>query len=176
MIKLIQPSLALHSHDVPGYKYRMSETWKMPKAASASDVVYWIQYAYDQTDYGLHNVVINCHGLDGRLFVGGDGQPTINTSNVGLFTGVKNKCSTIWLVACEVVKTAAGKNFCSQLAQNAKCNVVAADSNQHVDATFYLRFCPKNCIDEYEGATYMWDSGGKEKKIGQDGSGVAGTK
>ncbi|MCI0379685.1 MAG: DUF4347 domain-containing protein [Gemmataceae bacterium] len=174
MIKLLQPSLALHSCDVPGYKYRMKETWAMPKGASASDVVYWILYAHDHTDYGLHNVVINCHGGDGKLYVGGD-SPTINISNVGIFSQLRKKSiGTIWLVACNVAKTGTGKYFCEQLAMNSGCTVVAANVTQHVNAAFYFRCCPKYCLDNYEGTTYSWDSGGKRSQISQDGAGVLG--
>ena len=135
MIKLKQPSLVLHSCDVPGYKYQMWQSWTMPKGATPKDVIYWIIYARNHTpELRLHNVIINCHGHDGKLYVGGDGQPTINNYNVGLFSELKNiDLGAIWLVACEVSNTVIGKDFGERMAQLAGCSVVAADAIQYVE-------------------------------------------
>lgn len=174
MIKLKQPSLVLHSHDVPGYKYQMWQSWVMPKAATAKDVVYWILYARDHSpELWLRNVVINCHGHDGKLYVGGDGQPTINNYNVGAFSELKGKdLGTIWLVACQVANTGIGKYFCEHMAQLAGCSVVAADANQYVETGT----CPFGCVDNYEGHTFEWDSSGKKRPAGQDGGGIPGVE
>jgi hypothetical protein len=176
VIRLKDYSLALHSHDVPGYKYTMSQTWTMPQGARPSDLVYWILYARDHSpEFSLRNVVINCHGLSGKLYIGGDGQPTLNSNNLGIFSQLQNKeIGTIWLVACEIAKGFKGRYFCEQMAKTAGCNVVAADVSQHVDFTFYLRLCPSKCIDEFEGKTYWWDSSGACHAIGQDAAGVPG--
>lgn len=172
MIKLKQPSLALHSCDVPGYKYQMWTTWKMPKAATVKDVIYWILYARDQTpELILNNVVINCHGSDGKLYVGGDKQPTINNYNVSEFSKLKGKdIGTIWLVACEVANSGVGKYFCQQMAQLAGCTVVAADAKQYVEVST----CPWGCVDNYEGHTYNWDGSGQKDVVSSNGSGIPG--
>src|SRR5215475_2088043 len=141
MIKLRQPSVVLHSDDVPGYKYRMWQTWKMPRGASASDVVYWINWAIDRSpEMELHNVLINCHGGPGTLYVGGagNGGKTITAPDLGIFKNVRRgSLGTIYIVACEVTKNDGtnplGKDFCRQLAINAECFVVAADAIQSVD-------------------------------------------
>jgi hypothetical protein len=171
MIKLKQPSLALHAHDVPGYRYQMWQSWKMPKAATAMDVLNWILYARNHTpELWLRNVVINCHGLDGRLFVGGDKQPTINKGNIDIFTQLRAKdLGTIWLVACKVASTDAGKSFCRQLARNAGCSVVAADENQ-----YGVSYCPWGHVDNFEGHTFEWDAAGVKYDVAQDGSGIPG--
>ncbi len=173
MIKLKQPSLVLHSCDVPGQKYQMWESWVRPKAARPMDVVYWILYARDQTpELWLRNVVINCHGLDGKLFVGGDGQPTVNNYNVGIFDKLRGKdLGTIWLVACKVANTGIGKYFCEHMAQLAGCSVVAADASQYVDA-----YCPWGCVDNYEGHTYEWDASGKRALVSGNGAGIPGVQ
>lgn len=171
MIKLKQPSLVLHSCDVPGYRYEMWASWKMPKGASPMDVLYWILYARDQTpELWLRNVVINCHGNDGLLAVGGNGQPTMNGNNIGIFTQLRGKdLGTIWLVACLVANTGKGKNFCQHLAQLAGCSVVAADTEQ-VGAIW----CPWGWVDNFEGQTYEWDASGKRSMVAEDGSGIPG--
>ncbi len=133
MITLKQPSLALHSCDVPGYEYRMWASWKMTKGARPMDILYWILYARDRTpELLLRNVVINCHGLDGRLFAGGDGQPSLNNDNINIFSQLRGSdLGTIWLVACKVANTGHGKGFCQRLARLAGCSVVAADATQY---------------------------------------------
>jgi hypothetical protein len=166
-----QPSLALHSHDVPGHKYQMKWTWQMPPKATARDVAYWILYAADHSkEMGLENVILNCHGGPGVLGVGGEGasDPQIDLSNVGVFSLLKDTdLGTIWLVSCDVAAVEKGpggqdgKRFCAELAKAADCEVVAAGVDQRVDVSFYLRMCPWGCIDDFEGVAYrFYPSGG----------------
>ncbi len=160
MIKLSQPSLALHSYNVPGYEFKMWQSWKMPKTATVPDVISWINWGIDHSpDLSLHNVVINCHGGPGRLRIGENCRLTVNET--GLFTPLRSKgaIGTIWLVACEVAKDE-GKYFCSQLAIAAGCDVIAGDKNQHVDIGFYFRFCPSNAIDDFEGNAFRFSPAG----------------
>ncbi len=188
MIKLRQPSLVLHSCDVPGYKYRMKTSWEMPRGASANDVVYWINYAINASDEAyLHNVVINCHGSPGGLHVGGcnnskkgiTGGSAIWAGDLGVFKGVKRgSLGTIYIVACEVAsdKTTAklGTNFCSQLAINAGCFVVAADKIQSVDFWFQVFNHPYGAIDDYEGNVIEFSPSGGQR--GWNPSDATGTE
>ncbi len=172
MIKLSEPSLALHSFDVPGYKYKMWQTRKMAKFTNATDVVNEILWSIGQApDQQLGNVVINCHGSPGTLYIGAtdkyleakDTDITININNLGAFSSLKKKgLGTIWLVACRVAKGTEGDNFCASLARAAGCNVVAADKKQFVNFGYYLSACPDNCIDRFEGTAYLWDSTGSK--------------
>ncbi len=172
MIRLSQPSIALHSFDVPGYKYKMWRSEKLSKYTNVIDVVSWIQWAITNSpEMYLDNVVINCHGNPGILYVGEKEQYIntertsiiIDTNNVGAFAPLKPKgLGTIWLVACKVAKGATGKEFCARLAKTAGCNVVAADKNQRVNVGFYLGSCPDNCIDKFEGNAFIWDSDGNQ--------------
>lgn len=177
MINLKQPSLALHSYNVPGYKYRMWQTWKMPSTATAKNVVYWIQWGIEHSpELYLHNVVINCHGSPGYLHIGE--KTGIGVEDLGAFIELRQKQSvgTIWIVACNVAQQVdenaaetegqnnrLGRYFCSELAKSAACQVVAADKLQYVDISFYLRFCPDNSIDDYEGTVYRWDAAGRQE-------------
>jgi hypothetical protein len=188
MIKLRQPSLVLHSCDVPGYKYQMWQTWKMPRGASASDVVYWINWAIDRSpEMELHNVVINCHGSPGGLHVGGcndsktgvTGGSAIWAGDLGVFKNVRRgSLGTIYIVACEVAKsgktTKIGENFCTQLAVNAGCFVVAADAIQSVDFWFQVFSHPYGAIDDYEGnVTEFGPSGSSQPWNPADATGLA---
>jgi hypothetical protein len=177
MIKLRQPSLVLHSCDVPGYKYLMWKSWNMPRGASASDVVYWINYAINcSPEQSLANVVINCHGGPGKIHVGGcndfengiTGGNKITAGDLAVFKNIKRgSLGTIYIVACEVTKAGAssqiGVNFCNEMAINAGCFVVAADEIQSVDLDFESTH-PYGCIDDYEGnVSEFWPSGGGKR-------------
>lgn len=174
MIRLSDPSLALHSFDVPGYKYRMWQTRKLSKYTNPTDIVNEIMWAIDNSpEMYLDNVVINCHGNPGRLYIGAkekylktsDTDVTINIGNVGVFAPLKKKgkLGTIWLVACKVAKGADGSNFCAEMARAAGCNVVGADKIQRVNFGFYLQSCPDHCIDKFEGTAYRFDADGNKE-------------
>jgi hypothetical protein len=174
MIRISQPAIALHSHDVPGYKYRMWQTWKMPEHTVAQDVVNWILWGINHSpEMYLDNVIINCHGVPGGLQIGKkklvsnpkNSTEWIYSGNVGLFSPLEKRGSlgTIWLVACEVAKDSKGKQFCAELARTAGCTVIAADKVQRVNAGFYLQACPDYCIDKFEGTAFRWNSDGNQE-------------
>ena len=149
MLKLKQPALVLHAHDVPGYRYKMQYTWTMQRGAGAETVLNWILAAYDVlcatngNDSRLYNVIINCHGVPGGLLAGGAGSPSINIGNIGNFSRLQ-RCGIrmIWLIACEVA---------SQQGEV-----------QHVNLfDFYMRGCPWGCIDNFEGLTYRFKPTGQ---------------
>ena len=159
MIRLDKYSLALNAVKVPGPNYRMDETVKMTDSTTVYDVINHILTAVSNTgsELKLKNVVINCHGSPGVIYLGE--KTFIRTEHVGLFNMVKSYIGTIWLTGCQI---GSGANFCSQLAITTKCNVVAADVLQYINPGYYLRLFPKNCIDEYEGTAYKWDANGKK--------------
>jgi hypothetical protein len=156
MIKLKQPALALHACDVPGYHYKMQTTWLMDKGASASQLVFWIDWAIRYSDnQRLENVVINCHGTPGFLHIGGSWSG-FGIEGVKLFEKFKETkaVGTIWLVACRVVDSPSGshigEDFCSALARASGAKVIASRDSQRVEGVFDF-FRPNNCIDSYEG-------------------------
>ena len=107
MIRMKQPSLVVHSHDVPGYKYQMKWTWKMLPGTTAGDIVNWVLHAnngqFGARHQRLENIIINCHGSPGSLYVGGVHSADLNIGNVGVFSSLQScDIGTIWLVACEV--------------------------------------------------------------------------
>jgi len=162
VIKMMQPSLVIHSCDVPGFKYQMWATWNAPEGMNAIGAVNWIASAVDRSpDMELKNVIINSHGDPGVLYLGGKDDPTIDIGCAGAFSQLRAKdIGTIWLVACEVAKDSAGRAFCTQLAINAGCDVVAADEEQIVEGAFYDSNTPWGCIDEFEGNVYRFDAAG----------------
>jgi hypothetical protein len=179
MIRLAPTSLALHSHDVPGYKYKMDLTYTLERFSNVYHVVTRILLAAQQApNQKLKNVVINCHGLWGQLLVGENNS--INTGNVGIMRLLNRsgqKVETIWIVACLVAGFNDGKyhyrklpvklgaHFCAEFAKAAGCFVVAPEKTQYVNPGFYLRLCPDNCIDNYEGKVFRWDANGNEQEF-----------
>jgi hypothetical protein len=184
MIRLKQPALALHSHDVPGYKYKMRFTEMLDPTATVHVVVGKIIAAAKSVPEGsLKNVVINCHGSPGLLHIGA--ATTINTGNVSAMGLVRHGhlVETIWIVACsvagghgigyrdrrgryaDIIPGPLGAHFCAELAKAAGCYVVAGERTQFVNPGFYLKFSPDNCIDDYEGRVYRWDANGKEERF-----------
>lgn len=158
MIRIKQSALVLHSHDVPGYRYKMQTTWLMPKGATAVNVVYWIDLAIQNSaNKRLENVIINCHGDKSFLAVGG-GNKGFGKEGIQYFYKFrgKNAIGKIWLVACNV---GAGFDFCHALAKAADCKVIAGTTEQWVEDTFEF-FCPDYCIDSFEdGANYYTPDG-----------------
>jgi len=173
MFKLKQPSLALHSHDVPSHRYTMWKSWNMPEGAKPEHVIHWIKTARDHTpELWLRNVVINCHGLDGRLYIGGAKYPVIDNYNAKIFGQLKGmEIGTIWLVACKVASSAIGKHLCMTIAQQVGCSVVAADESQ-----YGVIWCPFGYVDNYEGHTFEWNAAGEQQQVRQDGAGIPGVE
>jgi hypothetical protein len=176
MISLRPPSLALNSFDVPNYEYHMTTTWKMPRRASIRDVLYWIGYACDRSpDQELKHVVLHNHGSDGCLYIGkneSDNYLTIDSSNVDLFAGVRNRqIGTIWIHGCEIAKTDSGRGFMRRMAVAAGCDVVAADSIQYGWWTpFGVLFMPRGNIDDFEGTVYRASASGNVEKFYPNGN------
>ncbi len=162
MIMMKQPSLVLHSHNVPGYKYKMWATWTVPKTVTASTLVGWIESAIDQSsELMLHNVIINCHGSPGYLHIG----TGIGINDLEPFKRLRQKQSIgrLWIVACEVHKTnnTLGHDFCTALSKAAALSVVAADALQYVNESSL----PYGYIDDYEGNVYAYDGSGTKELV-----------
>jgi hypothetical protein len=178
MITMLQPSLAINSNDVPPPNYTMWDTWNAPKGATVGDVYGRIITAYSRAAMkgaGLVNVIINCHGYPGGLWVGGLAGDSINMNNLGILAGLKGfKIKTVWLVACNAAQDEWGKKFCRLFAQTVGSQVVASEAEQDVGVTGYLGFATgafnidpsspsqfySGEIDGYEGDTYLFEPDG----------------
>ena len=170
MIVLKHPSLVLHAHDVPGYKYEMHVSWNLPKGASVHDVANWILDAHEYAG-DLQNVVLNAHGASGKIWAGGTTRMAIHRYNVDVFRKVNGRIgATIWIIACEVARGDKGTDFCSRLARAAGCNVVASTMEQYVEKPT----CPFGCVDDYEPPAFRWDPSGKLSICHSRGAGLPG--
>jgi len=181
MIKLTQPALAINTFDVPRPHYRMDQTVKLTKYASAMNVIAEIDAAVGRTPQShLENVVINCHGSPGYLYIGEIKVKTfdenmklskerfiegIGAENVALFSLLRGRIGTIWITGCQVaggsgIVQRSGHTFLPQLATTVGCNVIAANVSQYVGAGLRIRLVPKDHIDDFEGTAYKWDANG----------------
>jgi len=174
MIKLKQPSLVLHSCDVPGYKYTSWQYWKMPKGASAGNLVYWMNWGIEHSpEMYLHNIVINCHGSPGFLHIGGSGVG-FGDGQESVLRPLRSKgaIGRIIIVACEVAADSdgngrLGKAFCTRIAEESGAFVLAADALQSVDFWYQVFSHPFGTIDDFEGTVYEFSpAGGHEVWIG----------
>lgn len=148
----------------------------MPKDASASDVVFWINWAIDNSpEMYIHNVVINCHGTPGFLHVGGAWKG-FGDAGTAMFRPLRSRQSVgrIILVACHIAGHSdegpekdsddeIGKQFCSNLARESGAFVVGADAFQHVDFWYDNVSHPFSSIDDFEGTAFEFSPGGSRK-------------
>ena len=168
MIKMKSPSLAINSYDVPGPNYKMWQTVNASKGMTPVSLLGEIlrvnEVALQYKQKPLQNIVINCHGGDGRLYIGGLDYPPMDINNIGIFSVLKTgDIGTIWLVACEVLASGFGKRFCQSLAMTSGSEVVAADVNQDVGPWSSLRIYTswtRGLIDDYEGTVFSFRADG----------------
>jgi hypothetical protein len=89
---------------------------------------------------GLQNVILNCHGYPGGLWIGGivsiDDNPHarhVGKEDLAIFSILKPlNLGTIWIVSCDVAKGEVGQSFCQTLAKIAGTQVIASDEDQVV--------------------------------------------
>jgi hypothetical protein len=177
MIEIPQPSIALNSHDVPGTKYEMWETWQVPASTDADWIVGFSSILATGTAEGggVKCLVINCHGNYGKgtkksgkdklIATGGFGLSIgtgINLSNAELFSQLRGQVKCIIIVACGasyVTKkglSGDGELLCSKIAKAAGAYVVAP-------RTLQIATCiklPKNHIDNFEGEVVRFNPAG----------------
>ncbi|HMK85953.1 MAG TPA: DUF4347 domain-containing protein [Steroidobacteraceae bacterium] len=171
MIRMIEPSLVINTHDVPGPLYKM---WQTVSAAPGANIGMLLQYIDDAQrvsletfGYRLINIVINSHGGPGRLYLGGLHYRAIDKSDLPMLAPLRGSSSgTIWIVACEIAAGSAGQNFCQTLAMTTGYQVVAGTVEQEVGfSDGYKMLYIKNTIDEFEGDVFAFYASGSSRQI-----------
>lgn len=187
MIEIPQPSIALNSHDVPGTKYEMTDTWDVPATETARSIlrktaVLSICAAAD----GLKCLIINSHGRYGKginsdgstklISTGGFGLSLgmgITLGNVNEFSQLRGMVKCIIIVACGAAYTTiAGTNgdgalLCGEIAKASGAYVIAPKTVQ-IERIIKM---PKNHIDNFEGVVCRYNPAGS-----LDDSGLLGRK
>lgn len=169
MIHITQPSLALNSADFGiGDHYTMRYNLVVSRAMDMINLRGIILYYLTCVPGDRMNaLVINAHGMydpDGVAI--GTGLSSSSLIHLNTNNALRNKFQRIYLASCEIAGSISGQDFCSKLALQLNCEVVASEINQAVtaaDRTDLSGATPviaSSQIDEFEGTTYLWNSNG----------------
>jgi hypothetical protein len=159
IVTIPQPSMAVHAHDVPGFKYKMFNTWPLDPDENMEHIADWVsQVATDAPGGHLRSLIFNCHGSCGSAKLSNKARLTVST--VGPFSKLKNLVNHILIIACTVIRVKPGDNanfwsdpgvrLCYELATKTKARVYASNEYQYVNLGTTL-FGGFGDIDEYEG-------------------------
>lgn len=158
MFALEQPSMALNDTRVSG-KYTMAINRTVKADEGISSILGAVVKAAGGTKEGkLKNLIINCHGLPGELQLGCGITRDLTDRFRMLAPNDSPMVGTIYLQACLVARidgpgsSTDGNLFCSAIAKNAKCPVVASTAKQHfagADPAY-------GQMDRYEGTVLVY--------------------
>ncbi len=149
MYKLERPSMAVNDPRVAGggsiRRYQLWNTWDIQPNESRKHIIDWVaQVARSATGGKLKNLVLSCHGLPGYLQLG----EGITVEHIALFAEWRGLVEKIWLPNCLVARipdaamraqmqrdypgwgVSDGNVFCSSLAKQVQCYIVAATETQ----------------------------------------------
>lgn len=149
MYRLERPSMALNdprvSTDGHMRRYQMENTWDIQANETREHIIEWVAtVARGATGRKLKNLVLGCHGLPGYIQLGAG----FNTTHIGLFRNWRGLIEKIWLPNCLVARipdaamqtqldhdypglgASDGNVFCSHLAKEVQCYVVASTEIQ----------------------------------------------
>jgi hypothetical protein len=170
MISIPRPSMALHSHNVPGYKYVLENNWTVPAGDPIDHVLGW-PASYAKTRGGLVALVINCHGKYNAAGCGGtstggyglsigEGIYRWHTSKFSVLSGL---VTNIIITACGTARISEpgtsgngdGNLFCSEIAKASGAYVIAGTTHQVGDL-----WLPNDTIDDFEGLVLRYSPSG----------------
>jgi hypothetical protein len=147
-LKLAQPAVALNAPNVQ-YRITMSDSHTVPWSASAHSII----KTYVKST--ARHLVFNCHGFAWRetfqaphLSLG----TVFHPGNLSAFDPIRQMESlfTIWLSACNLGCSEAGREFLRGIARHAYAYVVGA-SMPVGDIQ-----CPKHCVEDWQGSMPMY--------------------
>lgn len=122
-IRLTSPSVALNAPNILN-KFYMTHTKTIPWDWSADRIM-------GSVFKEARHLVFNCHGFPWRadfpaphLSIG----TVLHPGNVGAFDALRSIYSlrVIWISACAISSSAAGSNFCAEIAKRSICYVVSS--------------------------------------------------
>ena len=169
MIPIPQPALALNTSEFgPEYHYTMQASETVTRYARVEFIVESVLRHAGEQGGRLEALVINAHGMAGpdgvALGVG------LHFGNAHLWGPAHGLVGRIWLCACQVADTRAGRDFCQALAAATGAEVVGTVEPQvatyrDLEPTFgifplRLARIPPDCVDEFEGPIFLWSPDG----------------
>jgi hypothetical protein len=164
MIKLDGPHMGLNDPRSTN-KVQMWNTWTVTPTETVDHMLGWAAEVAKGAPGGkLKNLIFRCHGAPAYLLCG----VGIRRSDTSKFSVLKGLVEKIWFSACQVAyitpstgggpaTTADGNMFCSEIAQAAKCYLVASTELQVIGVN---RLLPYGCLDTYEGLVLSYDPTG----------------
>lgn len=149
MYRLERPNMAVNDPRVASgssvRRYQMWNTWDITATEGRQHIVDWVATVARGADGGrLKNLVLSCHGLPGVLQLG----EGFTSRHLALFAAWRGLVEKIWLPNCLVARipdaamqaqmdrdypgwgVSDGNVFCSTLAKQVQCYVVAATEQQ----------------------------------------------
>lgn len=179
MFRLECPSMAVNDPRVSGgtppnvtiRRFQMWNTWNIQANESRRHIIDWVGTVARRAPGGkLKHLVLSGHGLPGYLQVG----QGFNSTHLPLFAAWRGLIDKIWLPNCLVARipdqavqrqlntdypgwgTSDGNVFCSQLAQQVQCYVVAATETQ----CEYPSDVPSGMMTSFEGLVLSYGPDG----------------
>jgi hypothetical protein len=178
MIRLEVPSFCFNSYDIGLPHYRM---WRsivgddgMTPSQLAGEIDKANQAALQTFKTSLQNIILNTHGFDGGLWIGGiwdwdhKDRKAMHKDDLGVFGILKpHNVGTIWIVAYDIAESAKGQSFCQTLANVVGTQVIASDTSQEVTTWQGIELASVwfyNYIDDFEGTVYSFTPAGGMRK------------
>ncbi|MFK5950048.1 MAG: DUF4347 domain-containing protein [Methylococcales bacterium] len=160
MIRLERPNMAINDPRVrtgPSVlqvrRYQMENTWDIATTESRQHIINWVvNVAHGTTNGKLKNLVLSCHGNPGQLQLG----QGFDISQVALFSAWRGLIEKIWLPDCLVARGSDGNAFCSSMARQAQCYVVAPTESQCDEFTTM----PYDQLTSFEGLVLCYGPNG----------------
>ncbi|MGQ0540280.1 MAG: hypothetical protein ACT4O9_00350 [Blastocatellia bacterium] len=157
MFALEQPSMALNDNRVPARTMAINRA-VTPDEGISSILGAVVDAAKGTPEGKLKNLVINCHGTPGELQLGVGVTKSLTDRFKMLAPGNNPLVGTIYIVACLVARIDGpgsytdGNLFCSAIAKNAKCQVVASTAEQTIGGPP----TPWGHLDRFEGTVLVY--------------------
>lgn len=158
MIEIEQPAMAVN--DVRDLTpAQMWNTWYVQPTDTRKRILDWVAHVarYSTAAGKLNNLVLCCHGAPGSLELG----EGFDKNHTPLFAAWAGLIETIWIRACQFTyfpkpgtqALGAGGLFCSEIAQYARCQVIAS-----MDALYIGQQKPLSYgeLDGFEGLTLSY--------------------
>jgi hypothetical protein len=162
--QLAQPSMALNDTRLDTAFQMWNTRTVRPEDSLANIFDNVVAVAKGAPGGKLKNLVINCHGKPGYLYLG-EGMDRVETIIFrALAHGEKPLVETIWILACLIARIdkpgdpvrGDGNVFCSEVAQHAKATVIASTATQKSRRITH----PYGLVDEYEGTVLIYNPSG----------------
>ena len=158
MIEIEQPAMAVN--DVRDLTpAQMWNTWYVQPGDAREYILDWVEHVarHNSPAGKLKNLVFCCHGEPGYLQLG----EGFDKNHTYLFSAWAGLIETIWIRACQFTyfpkpgtqALGAGGSFCSEIAQYARCQVIASMDPLYLGQQKPLAF---GKLDGFEGLTLLY--------------------